>query len=141
MAAKAKAMAALQASNDSGISIYNHLTDVLAKLLESKPAGTMALDEFEAMSALMKTTQYSAGLPEPEPPADTTWKEETGKLLAAPPPPAEGEEPEPEEDLEIPDIVAEMKLFEQVGVGLSELEVFCLAKSVHKLSRARSSTR
>merc|ERR1719482_480457 len=60
----------------------------------------------------------------------------TAELLKVPKP-VEGEEPEPEEDLEIPDVVAEMKLFAQAGLGLSETEAFRIVKSMHKLQQAK----
>ena len=58
----------LRKTNADGVSVYSHLTEVLATLLETQPAS--ALDAFEGVSLATKASHYKAGaMVPPEAPA------------------------------------------------------------------------
>ena len=49
----------LKKSDPNGVSVYSHLTDVLASLLETQPANALAA--FEGVSTATKAKAYTAG--------------------------------------------------------------------------------
>ena len=109
----------LRQTNEDGVSVYSHLTEVLATLLiNEKP--DQALESLEGTSLACKKTHYSAASaiipaepPEaPVPPsadeaASAAWHSSHAGLLA----PKSGEE-EPGDQGEVKDTLAERALFE-----------------------------
>ena len=87
MSDKAEAVSFLQRPNEKGVSVYSHLTDVLATILASNPAD--ALGAFEALSAKVKSSSFDpAAVTVPPPPPttapevpDSGWLERDAALL------------------------------------------------------------
>ena len=76
LAAKARLLEA----GDDGVSVFSHLTDVLASILDAGATPETALKSFEATSLAVKNAQFkpSDGVPKapvrlPEPPKSTAW--------------------------------------------------------------------
>jgi radial spoke head protein 4A len=125
----------LRKTNEHGVSVYSHLTEVLATLLAQKPED--ALDMLEGVSLACKKTHYAPEavvLPEappvlPGPPtaeeqASSTFHSSHAKLLG----PKTGEE-EPAEG-EVRDTLADSALFQSAGVGLSKNETYLVYASL-----------
>ena len=123
--------------DDNGVSVYSHITDVLARILAGKPAD--ALDVFESVSLEAKAghfTPASATAPEASPDAESAsaWQTATSTLLAAPSADAEAEE---DAELKIPNVTEEMGFFEMAGVGVSREEAHRVFVSMHKLQQGK----
>merc|ERR1719440_789627 len=132
----------LRQTNEDGVSVYSHLTEVLATLLiNEKP--DQALESLEGTSLACKKTHYSAASaiipaepPEaPVPPsadeaASAAWHSSHAGLLA----PKSGEE-EPGDQGEVKDTLAERSLFECAGVGLSKEETYMVYASLLQLQQ------
>ena len=120
----------LRQTNEQGASVYSHLTDVLATLLDQKPSD--ALGMLEGISLSCKASTYAPSKvadapPElPAEPAPAGWAEASSTLLAAAKAPEEGTD-----QGSITDVLMESKLFEQ-----------CAARPHHGASpRARRARR
>ena len=119
----------LRKTNEDGVSVYSHLTEVLATLLETQP--TNALDAFESVSLAKKSAMLKPGaldisdppgeLPDPDAPAGYTdaWNTSTEALLTKAAANAKAEE---EPTGAVANCMYERSLFECAGVGLSEAE-------------------
>ena len=128
----------LMKTDENGVSVYSHLTNVLAVLLDSQPAS--ALDAFEATSLATKKMHYAAGaaavtpaapeLPDPAAPvpASLAWAESTAALLK--PKPSE-EEPSGT----VANLMYESSLFECAGVGLGPAETYRVYVSLVNLQK------
>ena len=132
LAAKARLLEA----GDDGVSVFSHLTDVLASILDAGATPETALKSFEATSLAVKNAQFkpSDGVPKapvrlPEPPKSTAWHQANSTLLKA------GEEEE--EGGHVPNVMEEMKFFEGAGVGFSAEESLRLYASLCKLTTAK----
>ena len=112
------AKAFLRQTNADGVSVYSHLTEVLATLLQKQPDN--ALDMLEGVSLECKKKHYSPeGTAAPEAPAEvppplsdveqasSAWHEANAKLLGKP----SGDEDAAPEG-EVTDILAERAMFE-----------------------------
>ena len=85
--ATAAAKAMLSKSNDDGVSVYSHLTEVLATMLESKPADP--LSALEAISTSVKASYYKPNAAPAGPPptsvadaaSSDAWQTASDKLL------------------------------------------------------------
>lgn len=132
----------LKKGDANGVSVYSHLTDVLATLLETQPAN--ALDAFEGVSISKKAAHYKAGqvsiaaapaeLPDPEavPAQVEAWATATAALLAAVKPEEEASVPAP-----VADVLSESKLFECAGVGFSPEETHRVYVSLVALQKEK----
>lgn len=126
----------LQKPNDNGVSVYSHLTDVLATLLEKKPANALA--ELEGVSASVKQQHFSvAGTVVPDAPALTPpsessvgWAKAASTLLAAP-------AGETDEGLQFPNLLEERSFFRAAGIGLTEEETYSVYASLIALQQAK----
>jgi hypothetical protein len=119
MAATETAKAWLRQTNENGVSVYSHLTEVLATLLTHKPDA--ALDALEGVSLQCKQAHYApdaTAVPEapaeaPPPPTEreaaaAAWHEANATLLA----PKKGEDDAPADQGSVRDTLAERALFE-----------------------------
>jgi len=139
----------LRKPTENGVSVYSHLTEVLATLLTQKPEN--ALDMLEGVSLACKKTHYDPAdvvlpvmppvLPDPpsaEEQASAAWHSSHAALLA--PKSAEDEE-RPEGTVR--DTIADSALFQSAGVGLSKNETYLIYTSLlacqakNKLSELR----
>ena len=133
LAAKARLLEA----GDDGVSVFSHLTDVLASILDAGATPETALKSFEATSLAVKNAQFkpSDGVPKapvrlPEPPKSTAWHQANSTLLKA----GEEEKGDPRAS-----VMEEMKFFEGAGVGFSAEESLRLYASLCKLTTAKGS--
>ena len=75
----------LQKVNDAGISVYGHITEVLARILTAQPEN--ALDALESVSLEAKASYFDAAttVAPPEPSSDleqpSEWQVNTNALL------------------------------------------------------------
>jgi len=134
-----KEKAWMQKTDELGVSLYGHITEVLATILTQKPAD--GLDALEAVSAQVKGTYFKPGVPAPPPgtiadaPGSTTWQAGSTALLKAPGKDEEVEEADAE--MKIPDLMDDMKAFAWAGVGLSAAESYRVYVSLDKLQRSK----
>ena len=129
----------LRQTNKDGVSVYSHLTEVLASLLDTKPPN--ALEMLEGMSLAKKAAHYKPELvavsdaPEevlsPELSAALTATQ--ALLAAAAKPPEEGAEATGT----VSDVMYERTLFECAGVGLSESESYRVYVSLVQLQKSK----
>ena len=96
MPSVADAKAFLRKTNADGVSVYSHLTEVLATLLDQKPDN--ALDVLEGVSLACKQKHYIPALavvPQPPPELGSVSHGEHWHManVAILPPPKAGEEP------------------------------------------------
>ena len=127
----------LRKTDASGVSVYSHLTEVLATLLARQPAN--ALDMLEGVSLECKSKHYSKDAAEvapapPEVPASvepSAWAAANDTLVKGYAP-AEGDA-----SGQVTDVVYEKSLFACAGVGLSESETFRVYASLVALQRAK----
>lgn len=132
----------MRTTDENGVSIYSHLTDVLASLLETQSPN--ALDAFESVSLDCKKKSYVAKtydtgvappeLPDPSAPAAPVdaWAAATSAMLAGVAKPSE-EEPSGV----VSNVCAESKLFECAGVGLSSDETYRVYAGLVALQKAK----
>lgn len=129
--------------------LFEHLTKVLLKIVKDRPAD--ALNSFESSSAAVKAEKAAA---EAETAAEDPLDVETEKLQrigahqqalnlikapkkARPEGEDEGEEEEEEEEKEnvpIPDVLAQHKLLNRIGVDLGDEEAYKLSLSLQNLA-------
>jgi len=130
----------LRKTNADGVSVYSHLTTVLATLLDQQPSS--ALDAFESVSLSCKKAAYTAGavdtgtVPPLEPvdastPTDA-WCDATSKLLAAVQKPSEEEATGT-----VADLLTQRTLFECAGAGLSSAETYRVYVGLVSLQKAK----
>eukprot|EP01116_Phalansterium_solitarium_P019158 TRINITY_DN5268_c0_g2_i1.p1 TRINITY_DN5268_c0_g2~~TRINITY_DN5268_c0_g2_i1.p1 ORF type:complete len:485 (-),score=139.57 TRINITY_DN5268_c0_g2_i1:849-2303(-) len=135
------AKAFLLQSDSNGANLYDHLSDVLLKLIESRPTG--ALQNFENISNEVKTGR----LPPSDGPSpynevpddyfdDKLAASATKLFKSAFPPAADGEEAPAPNEGEFSDIVDEAANFEWAGVSLGKEETFRLSLAVKQLVEA-----
>lgn len=134
----------LRKTNADGVSVYSHLTDVLATLLETQPAS--ALDAFEGVSASVKGASYKAGavstgtappeLPDPSAPVEA-WAAALSTMLAGVAPPPFYKDPAEEPTGKVSNVCSDAKLFACAGVGLSESETYKVYASLVSLQKAK----
>ena len=136
------AKAYLMKANAEGLSLYDHLAEVVSKLLAEKPED--ALEQIEAISADIKATRFVGG----EPPAGAPVLDErtlarAQELLAlfkGPDPvvDADGNVDVPEKNaVAVPTAVGLMEaseMLERAGLGLGKSETYRVALAVKTLS-------
>lgn len=132
------AKAFLLQSDSNGANLYDHLSEVLLKLIEERPAS--ALQNFENISSNVKASSLE---PSDGPSPYTIVEDEhfddkaaasTTKLFkSAFPPPTEGEEPPAPNEGDVADIVEDASQFEWAGVSLGREEAFRIALSIKQL--------
>jgi len=127
----------LKAPGADGISLYGHLTEVLATMLEKGEKD--ALGSIEALSMKAKGTHFTPAsavappAPALEPVADATkWHETSGALLTSTAP-VEGEEAAGFN----PNLVKDSATFAAAGVSLPKEEVYRVYLSLHKLQKTK----
>jgi len=126
-------------------SVLDHLSMLLLKVLEERPAN--ALDLFEQASAEVKTLRKGGAVDEPfRPPANVAWAKTVEEMRGPKKEPVEGEEagePEPEEraigeeaGLRITNLVQEAAMLDAAGVGagLTRLNAVALFTGMRKLA-------
>jgi len=127
----------LRKTDANGVSVYSHLTEVLATLLSEKPAN--ALDMLEGVSLACKKAHYKASdeITVPEPPPETpaeappaVWAESTAAMLSKAP-------PEEAPEGEVVDFLGDSALFECAGVGLSASETYRVYASLVQLQQTK----
>jgi len=129
----------LRQTNEQGASVYSHLTDVLATLLDQKPSD--ALGMLEGISLSCKASTYAPSKvadapPElPAEPAPAGWAEASSTLLAAAKAPEEGTD-----QGSITDVLMESKLFEHAGVGFSAAETYSVYAALVQLQQSKNLT-
>jgi radial spoke head protein 4A len=134
----------LRQTNEDGVSIYSHLTEVLATLLSTKPENP--LDQLEGVSLQCKKGHYSPAStivpdapPEVPPPlsaedeASAAFHAANAALLA----PKASEEDAGDQGT-VSDVQAERALFECAGVGLSKEESYRVHVSLLQLQQAKN---
>jgi len=125
-AAVADGKAWLRQTDEQGVSVYSHLTEVLATLLDKKPSNALAMLEGASLAA--KGSHYApaaVSVPEapPELPAEPPvagWASKTKTLLETVAKPLE----EGTEQGVIADLQMERTLFECAGFGMSQMETY-----------------
>lgn len=132
----------LRQTDADGISVYSHLTDVLATLLELQPAN--ALEAFESTSLRCKAANYMADavatgvappeLPDPEAPVAPAeaWASATKSLLITVAKPTEDEPTGV-----VSDLLSERALFECAGAGLPARETYRVYASLVQLQKEK----
>eukprot|EP00741_Cyanophora_paradoxa_P008658 tig00001366_g8381.t1 len=139
-----EAKAFLSKSVDNKSSLYDHLSEVLLKVLSEQPAN--ALEQFETISAAIKEASFVPEVIPAEPQTQVLYSKDVerakenlklfkGQIPEKHETEREGEEPaEPTEvnECEIPDLMAEAEMFEAGGVGFGREEAFRLALSIKK---------
>ncbi|XP_017791939.1 PREDICTED: radial spoke head protein 6 homolog A [Habropoda laboriosa] len=126
-------------SPESGDSLYDHLTEVLAKILEEKPRN--AVDIFEEYSRRVKEERFKSQSHHLRdvhvPPAQFEEARKLVKLFKKLAKEKEGEEEEEEEEgdktKKIPNLLDLLFYFEQTNVGLPRREMVLLNLSIRKL--------
>ncbi|EOD17619.1 hypothetical protein EMIHUDRAFT_470258 [Emiliania huxleyi CCMP1516] len=134
MSDKAEAVSFLQRPNEKGVSVYSHLTDVLATILASNPAD--ALGAFEALSAKVKSSSFDpAAVTVPPPPPttapevpDSGWLERDAALLKP------GSEDEADGQIP-PSLLDDARLLDAAGASLSPEETYRAHLSLCALQR------
>lgn len=135
------ALTYLQKTSSSGDgSVFDHMTDVIRKILEERPDGAVDLLE---TSLLVKRTAFvspdvalaAASHIPPKALAEATAKAE---LFVAPEPPIDpvtgtAVEVEPPNEYETEDLLAMAPLFEAVGAGLGKVETLMAALAIKQL--------
>jgi radial spoke head protein 4A len=130
----------LQKVDDAGVSVYGHITEVLARILTAQPEN--ALDALESVSLEAKAGYFDAAstLAPAEPSSDlehpSEWQVNTNALLTAPVG-EDGAEVEEDDSLVTPNLLEEMTFFELSGVGLSREETHRVFASIHKLQQSK----
>lgn len=132
----------LRQTNADGVSVYSHITEVLAHLLETQPAN--ALDAFESMSLARKSAHYAPGkvvvgktpteLPGPDSPAapGAAWCSSTQTMLKAAAKPSEDEATGT-----VANVMMEASMFQCAGVGLSTDETYRVYVSLNALQKEK----
>ena len=75
----------MQKTDEYGVSLYGHITEVLAKILTDKPED--GLDALEAVSQQIKSSYFKPGVPPPAPgtvadePGSEAWQAASSALL------------------------------------------------------------
>eukprot|EP01137_Pigoraptor_chileana_P006206 Opistho-2@3095 len=131
----------LQTSTESNLNLYDHLSEVLMKLLEERPDNVV--DIFENISKEVKRSKFhqkpDAGsgpiLPAPEENTHVTLARTQVKLFATTQETEDGDvEPEPLQEGQLPDVAESMYFFEQTGVGLGREEGFRIMLALKRLA-------
>ncbi|KAL1495835.1 hypothetical protein AB1Y20_016695 [Prymnesium parvum] len=132
------AKALLHETDKHGVSVYSHLTEVLAALLENDKID--ALSSFETISLQVKEKHFrpEAVAPAPTPSVDLldeerSWHDGTNELLRGGPP----AETEDAGDVSIPNLIEEADFLSVAGVGLSKEEAYRVYVSLHKLQKLK----
>lgn len=128
----------LRQTNKDGVSVYSHLTEVLATLLDTKGN---SLDMLEGVSKAVKAKHYqpeaieiSEPCDEVVDPAPSASMTATAALLAATQKPKEEGE---EATGQVADLIFERSLFECAGVGLSTDETYKVYASLVALQKSK----
>lgn len=130
-----RAKAFLQKKNGP-VSVYDHLTELILKIITDKPDDAVGV--FEHLSALVKQNTFSASAaPEGgeskvdavDAAATADWAAAAGKVLTAPEPADGVDEPGPVQDL-----VDEANYLEWAGVNLGRTETFRLHLAMKHLA-------
>lgn len=154
------AVGVLKKSGTDGVSLYDHLSEVLLKIVQENPDAPLAT--FENISARVKETRHKPELLKDSPSIPTD--KDTVEALAArvehvlqllgkkPPKPVrdpEAEESEEEDidesdeedDIEtghVPDVLSEAQLFRWTGVNIGEQELFSVLLSLRRLAKQQA---
>lgn len=144
------AKAFLKKADGNGKTLYDHLTDVLLKIVKDKPENAIA--EFEKLSVAVKESSLNPDQFKELPPFPQQ-SDARKALLAAIDRNAnlikpekkksgdgeeEEEEEEEKENVAIPDIVSDLSLFEHAGVSVSQEDALQVMLSVQKLANDES---
>lgn len=142
MSSLEEAMQYLKMDNGSGNNLYDHLSEVLLKLLVEKPADAHQI--FENLSAEIKKTAFTPQAP-PEYADDVDtiptveemrnkqleWTSKASQILKR------ADEP-PEEFCPYPDLLADQMMYEWAGVSFGKGESYRLYLSIKKFCEATS---
>ncbi|NXU47876.1 RSH4A protein, partial [Turnix velox] len=129
----------LQSSTTSGLNLYDHLANMLTKILDEQP--TNAVDIIENISKDVKWAQFQKKMdtlrdePEILPTFEAAEKRKALFLKAT----GEGDE-EVEEEIEetpLPNVMETAFYFEQAGIGLSKDETYHIFLALKKLISAQ----
>lgn len=132
------AKAYLQEPDKQGVSLYSHLTEVLAGFLEKDDNDV--LGPLEAASMTAKGTHFTAAsatappMPPLEPASDGGKWHESSNVLLTSTMPQEGDEPG---DAFNPNLLEDANRFAAAGVGLPAEEIYRVYMSLHKLQKAK----
>jgi radial spoke head protein 4A len=129
----------LRATNKDGVSVYSHLTEVLATLLDQKAPNS--LDMLEGVSKAVKAKHYQPDeieIVDPCPEvldagASASLAATSALLAATAKPPEEGAEATGQ----VADVMYERTLFECAGVGLSPDETYKVYASLVALQKSK----
>eukprot|EP00128_Syssomonas_multiformis_P015844 Colp12_sorted_trinity150504_noHs@29147 len=132
----------LQNSSKSNANLYDHLSDVLLKVLEERPEN--AIDIFESISQEVKSAKF-----QPEPVGEVNPKikelEQSQlqlanvqvKLFAAHAEEEDAENTPVVNDGNLPDLMSSYHYFEQAEVGLGREETYAIMLALKKLLESR----
>eukprot|EP01051_Picozoa_sp_SAG22_P008517 SAG22_NODE_654_length_8129_cov_7.457410_2_plen_781_part_00 len=142
-----QASAYLKQANSEGLSLYDHLSEVLSRILAEKPEDALA--QLEEISAQIKKTRFVAATHATTSPAAVTAEQVASKAAAVKAAlftpakgaidPASGCREVPEVNTacappaELP-VLEAAELLEQAGVGLGKSESYRIALAMQKLS-------
>jgi len=136
---KAKAFLT-QKTNENELSLYDHFTTVLTKLLDERPQNSVELIEnyFEESKRQSKKTEDEVTSQEPtEKSEDENIAQQQMKLYD---PEADGDNPEPQSndneeefDIPLPNVMELAFCFEQAGIGLSREEMYRIFLALKQL--------
>jgi len=123
----------LQASEASGLNLYDHLADILAKVLDERPKS--AADILEDISRKVKASRFSQAstLQEvPEVQRDLTQAKTQEKLFKSSP-----SEEEEEGQHVLPNVMEIAQFFEDNSIGLGREETFRIFLSLKQLAETQ----
>lgn len=128
------AKAFLLKSDGEGVSAYDHLSEVLLKVLETKP--TDALQSIEKISQDVKRDRLKATVKSSAPrrsaPALPEVYQRQAKLFS------KGEGEDEASTITVPNIVKEAQLYEQCGLGIGHDEIMHIQFAMRKLASSLS---
>lgn len=120
--------------DSNGVNLYDHLTEVMLKVLLEKPAD--AYEAFEHISAGVKVASVkssdpaaAAALLKAQHAHQAAWASSSAALLRAP-------DEKPEDCATYPDVVEESNLLEWAGVSFGRETVYLLHLSLKKLAES-----
>lgn len=138
-----RAKAYLKQSNLSGQSLYDHLTDVLMKVVKEKPED--ALSAFESLSLSVKQA-HLAPPQYKEIPSVASDAESKLRILASLDQQTAAIKPKDQDEdddggeggAQVPDLLAQAELFESAGVNLGRDEIYKISLSLDQLAKTEN---
>lgn len=128
----------LRQTNEDGVSVYSHLTEVLATLLDTQPHNP--LESFEGVSLAAKAAHYKAGavvvgeapaeLPDPDAPPELALHTATKDLIAS-----VSKQSDEEPSGVVANVPYEASLFQCAGMGLSSKDTYLVYCSLVALQK------